>query len=438
MRARLLFLFHVLLVMPLFSQEIKKGDNYSYARRIVDTLASPAMHGRGYVNGGDSLAASYIRSEFKKLNLKSFTGEYYQKLSFRVNTFPYVQAFYWSKVGELQIGKDYIIAPSSGTAGMFSPMSTVEWLDSVTFYTPKKLDKFLKKSHRYSFIAIDVPGRRDDQFIALFIKAKISIRGLIFIKRNKLTADFEQHEDPFPSVQLLLHDHITIENLKKSSYADIVFTNKMIADHPSQNVIGYVEGSEHPDSFIVFSAHYDHIGEMGKALFPGANDNASGCAMLLSLAKHYAMPEHKPKCSVVFMAFCGEEVGLLGSKYYTEHPLFPLKNIKFLLNMDIMGTGEDGITAVNGSVYTKQFEKLKQLNTENKFIKEVYIRGKAANSDHYFFSEQGVKAFFIYTMGGIKAYHDIYDKAETLPLNEFENLFKLIVKFGDYLQATSY
>ena len=134
------------------------------------------------------------------------------------------------------------------------------------------------------------------------------------------------------------------------------------------------------------------------------------------------------------MAFCGEEVGLLGSKYYTEHPLFPMKNIRFLLNMDIMGTGEDGITVVNGSIFKTEFDKLKEINTQNNFIKDVKIRGKAANSDHYFFAENGVKACFIYTMGGIKAYHDIYDRAETLPLNEFENLFKLITKFGEYLQ----
>ena len=102
--------------------------------------------------------------------------------------------------------------------------------------------------------------------------------------------------------------------------------------------------------------------------------------------------------------------------------------------MDIMGTGEDGITVVNGSVFQKEFDKLKEINTQNNFIKDVKIRGKSANSDHHFFSEKGVKAFFIYSMGGIKAYHDIYDRAETLPLNEFENIFKLITKFGDYLQ----
>ena len=257
--------------------------------------------------------------------------------------------------------------------------------------------------------------------------------GLIFIRHKKLTADFQQVAYKIPAVELLIHDQLTEEKLRSNSNAILLFSNVLVPRHLAQNVIGYVQGSEHPDSFIVFSAHYDHIGEMGKALFPGANDNASGTAMLLNLARYYSMPAHKPKCSIVFMAFCGEEVGLIGSRYYTEHPLFPLNRIRFLLNMDIMGTGEDGITAVNGTVYTKEFEALKKINDDARLVKAVNVRGKAANSDHYFFSEKGVHAFFVYTMGGIKAYHDIYDKPQTLPLNEFQDLFELFVRFGNYL-----
>lgn len=99
-----------------------------------------------------------------------------------------------------------------------------------------------------------------------------------------------------------------------------------------------------------------------------------------------------------------------------------------------MGTGDEGITVVNGAVFKKDFDALKEINNANNLLKDVKIRGKAANSDHYHFSEKGVKAFFIYTMGGIKAYHDVYDKAETLPLTKFEELFQLITRFADYLQ----
>lgn len=129
------------------------------------------------------------------------------------------------------------------------------------------------------------------------------------------------------------------------------------------------------------------------------------------------------------MAFGAEESGIIGSKYYTENPLFPLNQINFLLNLDLMGTGEDGIQVVNGSVFSNHFLKLNDINQSQQLLKEIKTRGKAANSDHYWFTENGVPSFFIYTLGGVAAYHDIYDKSITLPLNEFEDCFKLLVLF---------
>lgn len=197
------------------------------------------------------------------------------------------------------------------------------------------------------------------------------------MKRTKLTHTCSQKVDGFPSVQLLVPDSINIQQAFKKCYADLHLTNKFIPNHQSQNVIGFIPGAVYPDSFIVFSAHYDHLGQMGsKVYFPGANDNASGCAMLLNLAKYYSLPENKPKYSIAFIAFAGEEVGLLGSDYFTKNSLFPLPKIKFVFNMDIMGTGEEGITVVNGSVFKPEFEKLKQINSDNKYIKDVKIRGK--------------------------------------------------------------
>jgi hypothetical protein len=78
---------------------------------------------------------------------------------------------------------------------------------------------------------------------------------------------------------------------------------------------------------------------------------------------------------------------------------------------------------------------MKKINEEQKLLAAVNARGKAANSDHYFFSEKGVPSFFFYTLGGIKAYHDVFDRPETLPLNEHEDLFKLIVAFNNKLMG---
>lgn len=151
--------------------------------------------------------------------------------------------------------------------------------------------------------------------------------------------------------------------------------------------------------------------------------------MLLSLAKYYAQHRDSLRYSIAFIAFSGEEMGLLGSKYYTEHPLFPLSNIRFLVNMDIVGTGDEGIMVVNGAVYKSAFNDMVNINDRQHLLKVVKARGEAANSDHYFFYQAHVPSVFIYTMGGIKAYHDIYDRRETLPLTDFDEVFKLLRQF---------
>jgi Zn-dependent M28 family amino/carboxypeptidase len=129
------------------------------------------------------------------------------------------------------------------------------------------------------------------------------------------------------------------------------------------------------------------------------------------------------------MAFGAEELGLLGSDYFVNHPIFPLSDIKFMLNFDISGTGDEGIEVVNGTVFKSQFDQLKKINNANNLLKQVKVRGESCNSDHCLFYRKGVPSFFIYTLGGIQAYHDIYDRSETLPLTEYDNYFKLIALF---------
>jgi aminopeptidase YwaD len=84
-------------------------------------------------------------------------------------------------------------------------------------------------------------------------------------------------------------------------------------------------------------------------------------------------------------------------------------------------------------VFTKEFALLREINTQNNYFVQVKSRGKAANSDHYWFTEKGVPSFFMYTLGGIKAYHDVFDKAQTLPLTEYNDLYKLIAAFNTRL-----
>jgi hypothetical protein len=168
---------------------------------------------------------------------------------------------------------------------------------------------------------------------------------------------------------------------------------------------------------------------MGQATyFPGANDNASGNAMLLALAEKFKASPLK-KYNILFIAFAGEEAGLLGSHYMVDHPVIPLKSIRFLLNLDIMGSGEEGITVVNSTLFPKEFDRLTALNEQSKFLTQIKKRGPAANSDHYFFTEAGVPALYIYTMGPNKNYHDVFDKYDALSFQAFGPLSDLLEQF---------
>lgn len=423
---KVLVLFIVALV-PVLSE----AQTIDYAREVFNTLASDDFKGRGYVENGDKLAAEFIQNEFEKFGLKSFKASYYQEFDTSVNTFP--NSINVSVNGtELIAGKDFLIEAGSGSLkGSFDIISVTadEILDNAKFVNklrvssgtfmviqPFDKEKFSKEQNEQINGAI--------QFLKYH--PQNPAKGTIILTNDKLTWGGSVQE--FSKPTLIIHkDSLTapIKSLK------VEIRNKFIKKYKTQNVVGYVEG-ESSDSTIVFIAHYDHLGMLGKeAVFNGANDNASGTAMLLSLAKHYS--EHKPEFNTVFIAFGAEELGLIGSKYFIENPLFDLSNIKFLINFDLAGTGDEGIQVVNGSVYKDKFDLLTQINEEEQLVPNVKIRGAACNSDHCMFDQKDVPGFYIYTLGGIKAYHDIHDRPETLPLTEFEDYFRLITEFINQL-----
>lgn len=410
---RILFLF-LLISSSVFGQ-------LSYERRIVKHLCSPELKGRGYVEDGDSLAAAYIAAEFEKLGIKPYADTYFQNFSFAVNTFP--NTLLVQLEGKtLTPGIDYVVDPASGGGKCESKIRffTLHELMSASFV--QLLDSCKKRLIIPAFALYKIKNKDTLQLVkkvAHELAAKYC--PAILVQKKKFTWSVAQKQYVYP----LLHIRDTTCNGDKIK---INIHAKWIQNHSTRNVIAYLPAIKKSKQTIVFSAHYDHLGKMGsEAYFPGGNDNASGVAMILTLAK--ALKGNNPNNSYVFIAFAGEEAGLLGSHYYVQHPVFPLKRIDFLLNLDIMGSGEEGITVVNGSVFKNIYNQLYKINTEKKYLPVIKIRGKAANSDHYWFSENGVQAFFFYTMGPNKHYHDVYDSYEELSFDAFESIKNLILDF---------
>lgn len=401
------------------------AQNIEYAKSVIKDLCSEQMYGRGFVNDGNKKAAEYIKKEYQKSNLLFFEKDYFQEFGFQVNSFPYNVDI---KLDDHQLvpGEEYIIdAGCPPINGVYD----ILFIDSATIDNPIEFDDFFKKNLRSTFLVVDkIKGKKflkqdiADQFLKNGFKAK----GLIFSEQEKLTWSTSTEWTKYPII------YFTKGTLKREHNKISVLVEPELVPHNTQNIIGYIKGTQFPDSFIVFSAHYDHLGMMGKwAMFPGANDNASGVAMMLDIMKYYA--KNKPKYSIAFMAFAAEEVGLFGSYYYTEHPLFSLKNISMLINLDLMGTGDKGMTVVNATLFPKEFEDLQLINITKNYLLTVNPRGKAQNSDHYYFTENGVKAFYFYLMGDYHFYHDVYDLPEVLTLSKYNEAFKLIIDFtNDY------
>lgn len=419
----LLFLLFLFLSSSVFSQ-------VEFSRTICQKLTDKTFYGRGYIKSGDSLAAKYIANEFAKLRVQSLGKYYFQNFSFPVNTFP-TDVHLRINGRELELGKDYLPHEASGPSKgswHFRVFDSLEWNNREIL---KNVTDSLQDGY-YNAVVMDVSGlsSHDEKYANDLISVFVRFGNILKIVDKKI--DWSVSTQQFPFSYWIVQKSVLPKHFL-SIEAEI--TPKFVKEHQTKNIVAYIPAKKKAKKqpYLFFTAHYDHLGGIGEQVyFPGASDNASGVSMLLSLAKYYK--EHASKYNIAFIAFAGEEAGLIGSQYYVEHPIIPLEKIKFLVNLDLMGNGEDGITVVNGSIYPKQFKLLQIINKEKNYLPVINSRGKAANSDHYFFTEAGVPSFFIYTLGKNKNYHDIYDIYKDLSFAKFNEIVDLLTDFVGRLE----
>jgi len=192
-------------------------------------------------------------------------------------------------------------------------------------------------------------------------------------------------------------------------------------------VIAKVEGRKH-DSCFVFTAHYDHLGNLGKKVYyAGANDNASGTAAIVTLAAYYS--KNRPEYDMYFVAFAAEESGLHGSEWYVAHPSVPLEQIKFVFNLDMIGDNNPvQYVEINSDRGFALFEKI---NAEKHYFKGLNRGELAGNSDHYPFAEHNVPCILFENEEGdtFKYYHTVFDTYENAVFDTYEPVFKLVRDF---------
>jgi hypothetical protein len=403
-----------LLIFLLFAVSASAQD-LNKARADLEMLASPTFAGRGYVKMGGEKAARYIAKRFEELEMRAPGQDYFQAYPFEVNTFPRPSKLIFEGKA-LREGYDYIIDPRSGKSqGKFA----VQRMDSTDFSGRANPAVPEDKVPLIFTRGIDSP---EEVGLMHEFTQKALVQGpVLLVRPDKLTWSVGQRLYP-NAIFEILEEAVPEGEISRVQLS----TTPESIPYRAANVAAMIKG-ERSDSLLVLTAHYDHLGMMGDALFPGASDNASGTAMLLDLARHYS--ENQPEYDTWFIAFSGEEAGLIGSRYFVDHPLFDLKKVRMLINLDLMGSAEKGITVVNGRLYEDRMKELAAINVEGDFVPKVKLRGKAANSDHYWFSEAGVPAIFIYTEGNITAYHDVHDTPAVVDWANYEEVFTLLVEF---------
>ena len=214
------------------------------------------------------------------------------------------------------------------------------------------------------------------------------------------------------------------------------YENEKLPD--SDNILAFIKGSDKPDEILVISAHYDHVGTKKGIIFNGADDDGSGTVALLEIAKAFKLAQiegHSPKRSILFIHMTGEEHGLYGSSYYSENPIFPLKNTITDINIDMIGRRDDFHKNSNNYIYVigSDFlstdlynitevanKKYINLDLDYKYNNKNDPERFYYRSDHYNFAKNGIPSVFLFN-GTHADYHKPTDKVEKI---EFDALTK--------------
>lgn len=408
------------LAVWLAAGSVVQSQDVSFVRGEVKALADSSFKGRGYVGNGSELAAQYIAQRFADLGVEPPAEGRFQTFPLEVNTFPQKTTVAWGS-DTLTEGYDYLIDPRSrSTHGRYATLS----LDSSDFMsdTPPPLPD----THRVAVIDTrglsSVDGRAK---LHAYTQAALQTSPVVWLRSEKLM--WSVGEATFDRALIEIDRTAVSSTVPDSLYLEVKTATR---NFDAKNVMGRIRGFN-TDSVIVITAHYDHLGMMGDAMFRGASDNATGTAVMLDLARHYI--HNPPMYDTWFIAFAAEEAGLRGSRYFVGHPPVDLQRIKMVVNLDLLGSAAKGIAVVNGKAYPDAMATLGTLNRELDTGMNIKVRGNAANSDHYPFTQVGVPAVFIYTEGNIRAYHDVHDIPEVVDWANYREVFTLLVAFIETL-----
>ena len=396
------------------------AQNLAHYKSIIKELSSSKYQGRGYAKDGANKAGKFLQKEYEKAGVDEVI---IQPFKLDINTFGGKMEM--SADGKkLRPGIDFSMREySPGVHGKFP----VYHVDTLNFNPERIFADLAKPEYANCLVACEFwfTYRHRDVFSRLQKNGECTNAGLIYTWASPIKF-FKAYGDHIVDKPIIWVTPEAIEGVKNVS---VDVDNKFLKDYECFNVIAKVAGQRH-DSCYVFTAHYDHIGNLGKKVFyAGANDNASGTAAIVTLAEYYA--KNRPPYDMYFLAFSGEDANLRGSNWYVEHPVVPLEQIKYLFNIDMIGDNNPVQYCEVSDEGMRGFSLFEQINKGKNYFKELHRGELAANSDHYPFATRHVPCIFLENEKGdaFQYYHTIFDTYETVRFDSYEPIFKMVRDF---------
>ncbi len=496
MKKSILLLFTICLFIQYVTAQDKKIIKYAKtitaedARKHLTVLASDEYEGRETGKKGAEKAAQYIKNHFKSLNLKApVSNDYFQllglnetslsntEISVNDKPFDFVKDYYFNPgsvnlqnktftdfvfIGYGIADKNYDDLSNADISGKVVIVLKGEPLkdgNSIITGTKQPSDWSTSRSKKNNAIyakkpalilSVDPQIERMASYKSYFSEKGVELEGKANTKIPVINISTQLAN------ALMASQNKTVDALKNtidsaSKFTALPFTSSLKANIvlnkkpiEAKNVLGFMEGSDPvlKNEILVITAHYDHVGvdEKGDA-FNGADDDGSGTTGVLEIAEAFSMAKANkkgPKRSILFMTVVGEEKGLLGSEWYSSHPVFPLENTIVNLNIDMIGrvgfeykTKPDSLNYVYVIGSDKLSSELKMIsetanNTYSKMVLDYkYDDPNDQNrfyyrSDHYNFAKNNIPIIF-YFNGVHEDYHKQTDEVKKI---NFEALTK--------------
>ena len=419
---RYLFLLLVLVSTTSYGQKIKKADKaiISQVKTIVTKLASDEFEGRRTGTPGEKKAAEYIISQFERIGLspKGDDNGYLQAFDVQEGKVISQQSFVTINGDSLKVNDDYFPFVFSANKSVRSFASPAIQESNAPWFADIK-DVLEQNASNPHFDLLEAIRTRAAQTAAKGANALIVYNSgsqdaaLQFDGKSKATAL------TIPVIFLnknAAQKYLSEKTTDLNIAMDIAIEEKHRTGH---NVVGFIDNGA--PKTVVIGAHYDHLGygedhnslwTGARAIHNGADDNASGVATVMELAKLVKNSKLK-NTNYLFICFSGEELGLFGSKYFTEHPTIPLESVNYMINCDMVGRLHEDTKAltVGGYGTSPAWSGLLPANTPSISVK--FDSSGIGPSDHTSFYLKNIPVLFFFT-GTHMDYHKPSDDADKI------------------------